>query len=290
MKNTDLKFGAHIFLWTEKWTHGELGLIEKARTLGLDLLEIAVGDDVEFNPSEIWKCASDNRIEIVISPGGVWPMEADLSLPSSRKSQFALDWHRRWIEKGAESGATAYTGALYSHPGHIDRRKISADELRLAADNLHAIADFAGRHNVKIVLEPMSHFRVSLANTPSQMMSLIGMAGHENLFVLLDTYHLVTEIRDYSEAVKLLSPRLWGIHACENDRGVPGGGIVPWDNLFKALKQHRFNGCFILETYNSSLRNGDFAFSRGMFHDVCPDGDEFVRKGVDFISGLYPQA
>ncbi len=44
-------------------------------------------------------------------------------------------------------------------------------------------------------------------------------------------------------------------------------------------------GHIILETYNSSIRDGDFAYSRGMFHDVCPDGDEFVRKGVSFIKG-----
>ena len=30
---------------------------------------------------------------------------------------------------------------------------------------------------------------------------------------------------------------LWGLHACENDRGVPGGGLVPWREIFAALKQ-----------------------------------------------------
>ena len=29
---------------------------------------------------------------------------------------------------------------------------------------------------------------------------------------------------------------LWGLHACENDRGVPGGGLVPWRDIFTALK------------------------------------------------------
>ncbi|HBC86949.1 MAG TPA: hypothetical protein DCZ94_08355 [Lentisphaeria bacterium] len=282
-----IKFGAHIFLWTERWSSEEIRLISRAKKLGLDVLEIAVGDDVEFDAERIKRCAADNEIEIVISPGGIWPMEADISSSDPKNRKVGLEWHKQWIEKGAQAGATAYTGALYSHPGHIDRRKITEDELKYTAINLQFLAEFAAKRNMKIVLEPMSHFRVSLVNTPSQLTELIKRTESKNLYALMDTYHLVTEIRDYAEAVKTLSPWLWGIHACENDRGVPGGGIMPWDKIFSALKKNKFDGYFILETYNSSIRKGDFASSRGMFHDVCPDGDEFVKQGINFIKGNF---
>ncbi|MEZ4560470.1 MAG: hypothetical protein R2854_29225 [Caldilineaceae bacterium] len=36
-----------------------------------------------------------------------------------------------------------------------------------------------------------------------------------------------------------------------------------------------------METYNSSI--GDFAFRRGMFHNVCPDGMAFVHQGMAFL-------
>ena len=39
----------------------------------------------------------------------------------------------------------------------------------------------------------------------------------------------------------------------------------------------------ILEGYNTAL--GDFAFRRGVFRDLCPDGDDFVRRGVTFLRG-----
>jgi len=38
------------------------------------------------------------------------------------------------------------------------------------------------------------------------------------------------------------------------------------------------------EGYNTSI--GDFGWSRGMFQNVCPDGDEFVRKGLTFVRPL----
>ena len=75
--------------------------------------------------------------------------------------------------------------------------------------------------------------------------------------------------------------RLWGLHACENDRGVPGGGLVPWEAVFGALQGISFRGYLVLETYNSSL--GDFAYRRGIFQNVCPDGAAFVRQGLGFL-------
>ena len=276
-----MKYGAHIFLWTERWTSGETGLFERARSLGLDSLEIAVGDDVEFNPEVIRKASHEAGTELVISPGGDWPMEADISHDEKKCRDFGMTWHKRWIEAGAEAGATAYTGALYAHPGRIEKRRPSESEQMFAAENLHELSEFAAKFNISLVLEPMSHFRTHLVNTPEQVMALIHKADHPNLKVLMDTYHLVTEVREYESGIRLMAERLWGIHACENDRGVPGGGLVPWRSIFSTLQDVGFDGYFILETYNSSI--GNFAFSRGMFHDVCPDGDAFVRQGTGFI-------
>jgi D-psicose/D-tagatose/L-ribulose 3-epimerase len=79
------------------------------------------------------------------------------------------------------------------------------------------------------------------------------------------------------------------LHACESDRGVPGGdagdsgGLVPWEQVFSALHEINFDGNVLFESYNSSLDNCNFAYSRGMFHHVCDDGDEFVRTGLKFL-------
>ena len=138
----------------------------------------------------------------------------------------------------------------------------------------------------------MSHFRTHLVNTPEQVMHLVSLAGHPNLRVLLDTYHLVTEVRDYAAAVQTVAPRLWGLHACENDRGVPGGGLVPWHAIFRTLQELSFEGYLVMETYNSVAGDppGAFAYSRGMFHNVCPDPDAFVRQGLSFLRSFADAA
>lgn len=278
-----MKYGAHIFLWIERWDNSCLGLFVNAKNLGLDVLEIAVGDDVEFDAKAVKQAAQNSAMELVISPGGVWPADADLSLENPLKTKHAMDWHKYWIEQAAAAGATAYAGALYGHPGNVKKAAPQPEEFDRVRTNLRELAAFASDYNMKIVLEPMSHFRTHFLNTPKQAAELINAINHPNISVLFDTYHAVTEIRNFYENVKMLAGKLWGLHACENDRGCPGNGLIPWDDVFKGLDEINFDGYIGLESYNSAIRNGGFAYSRGMFHHVCNDGNEFVKQGITFL-------
>ena len=276
-----MKYGGHLYLWTDHWSSDQLDLFDRAQGLGLSCLEIAVGDDIEFDAAAIRQRAETLGMDVVLSPGAVWPMEMDVSHDDPECRARGVAWHKHWITQAAEVGAVAYTGALYGHPGRVERRRPPADELQYTADNLRLLAKHAEQCGILLALEPMSHFRTHLVNTPEQAMRLIEMADHPQLVVLLDTYHLVTEIRDFAAAIHTTGDHLWAIHACENDRGAPGGGIVPWDSIFAAMGETGFDKYIIFETYNSSL--GDFAYSRGMFHNVCPDGDQFVRDSLAFV-------
>lgn len=280
-----IHYGAHCYLFTDRWSDQALPLLDTARSLGLDLWEIAVGDDVVFTPALTRARAAALGLALTVSPGGAWPVACDLASDDPADRAAGLAWHQRQVDLAAELEAVAYTGALYGHPGVIKRRIPPPDELPRIAEGLHRLADYGAARGVKIVLEPMSHFRTHLVNTPAQLMALIALADQPNLYGLLDTYHLVTEIRDYAAAVRLTAPRLWGLHACENDRGAPGGGLVPWSEIFAALNAVAFAGPLLLESYNSTVGEppGSFAHAHAMFHDPCPDGAAFVRRSLAFL-------
>ena len=278
-----MQYGAHIYIFTERWADDQLPVLDTMRGLGLDLAELSVGDDVVFTPRLTRARAEALGLTLVLGPGGAWPVPCDLSDEDPANRAQGLAWHQRQVDLAAEVGAVAYAGALYGHPGVVKRRRPPADEVEVTAAGLHALAEYAARQGVQIALEPMSHFRTHLVNTAQQLMRLIDLADHANLYALFDTYHLMTEERDYAAAIRTLAPRLWGVHPCENDRGAPGGGLVPWDALFDALHAVGFDGPLTMEAYNSSI--DDFAYSRGMFHNVCPDGAAFVRQGLSFLRG-----
>jgi D-psicose/D-tagatose/L-ribulose 3-epimerase len=279
-----VKYGAHCYLFTRSWSDDDVRFLDLARELGLGMFELSVGDDVVFDPRLTARRAASLGLDLVVGPGGRWPLDADLASDEPAGRTRGLAWHKRQVDLCAELGAWAYAGCLYGHPGVVKRRRPPADELSRAAEGLRALAEYAAACRVTIVLEPMSRFRTHLVNTPARLMRLIDLAGHPGLRATFDTYHAVTEVRDYAEGLRTLGPRLALVHACENDRGVPGGGLVPWETVFRTLAEIGFDGTIGLETYNTRL--GDFAFERGIFQDLCPDGRAFVERGLAFLRGL----
>lgn len=284
-----MDYGAHSYLFTDHWADDQVDILAEAAKLGLGYLELSVGDDVVFDPTKTRTRAEALGIRLTVGPGGVWAADCDLSSDSAAERALGLAWHKKQIDLAAAVGAEAYCGALYGHPGTIRRRKLPVAELEYTAAGLHKLASYAATLGVKVVLEPMSHFRTHLINTPQQLHQLLELADHANLYALLDTYHLVTEIRDYGAGIRLLADRLFALHACGSDRGLPGASqtlkqdLVPWTEVFTALTETDFQGLIMFETYNSSLRDGNFAFERGMFHNVCPDGAAFVEQARAFI-------
>lgn len=276
-----IKYGAHCYLFTDRWSDKSLHILETAKKLEVEVFEVAVGDDVIFTPELTRRKAEELGIALTTGPGGYWPLEKDLSSDDAEERRQGLEWHKKQVDVTAEIGAMAYTGAMYGHPGVVKRRVPPPDEYRWTAEGLHMLAEYAEKQGVIIALEPMSHFRTHVVNRPEQLIQLITLADHGNIKALLDTYHLVTEIRDYAKAIRTVGEHLIGFHACENDRGCPGGGIIPWESVFSTLEEIQFEGFIMLETYNSSIDG--FAYQRGMFHNVCPDARDFVREGFAFI-------
>jgi D-psicose/D-tagatose/L-ribulose 3-epimerase len=275
------KFGAHQFLWKSHWTDDDLGILDAAHGLGCMLFEVSLGDDVIFNPERLRHHAEGLGIELTVGPGNVWPDNCNISDDELSRRQQGVAWHKMMIERAANIGAVAYCGAIYSHPGHVCRRRPPDDEISRTAENLYLLAEYADGLGVRLVIEPMSRFRVHLVNTAAQAIDLVRLADHRNLWVNLDTYHMITEERDYAAAIHRAAHVLWGVHMCENDRGVPGNGLVPWGKVFEALAS--VDGCMrlMLETYNTGPDG--FGFSRGIFQNLCPDPEKFVRQGINFL-------
>ena len=280
-KANEFRFGAHQFLWKSHWTDADYGILDQARALGLTLFEVSLGDDVAFDYRRLRRHAEALGVELSIGPGNDWPMECDLSHDDPGHRARGLAWHKRMLERAAECGAAAYCGAIYSHPGRACRRPPPADEWPRAAENLGLLAEFASGLGIRLVIEPVSRFRNHLVNTSRQAMELVELAGHPNLSINLDTYHMITEERDYGAAIRRAAARLWCVHACENDRGAPGGGLVPWPAVFAALREVDGPVRLLLEAYRTGPEG--FGFSRGIFQDLCADPEAFVKQGIGFL-------
>lgn len=283
-----ITLGAHCYIFTDCWTDASLPLLENARKLGLECLDIAVGDDIIFDMNAVRIEAGEVGMQLAISPGGHWPLACDLSSPDPAERRAGIDWHQAQIDKAAAMGAFVYGGCIYGHVGVVKKERPDPDALYRMAEGLRTLGTYGQDRGVELAIEPMSHFRTHLVNTPEQARALLNETDHPNVNVLLDTYHMVTEVTDYRSGIQAVADRLWGMHVCESNRGVPGRGIIPWQDVFQALVEIDFSGYLMLESYNSGI--GDFAYERGMFHHVCADSEAFIKEGIQFIRSRLDDA
>jgi D-psicose/D-tagatose/L-ribulose 3-epimerase len=97
----------------------------------------------------------------------------------------------------------------------------------------------------------------------------------------LDTYHMNIEEKRWDEPVREAGARLCHIHLCENDRGIPGTGLVDWDALFGALGALHYGGYAALESFVDV--SDDMRAATPVWRDLAPSGDALVRDGLHFL-------
>jgi D-psicose/D-tagatose/L-ribulose 3-epimerase len=76
-----------------------------------------------------------------------------------------------------------------------------------------------------------------------------------NVKVHLDTFHMIREEDNLAEAIRTAGPHLGYVHACENQRGIPGTGLVPWNEVFTTLREVGYDGCVTVESFDPNMES-----------------------------------
>jgi D-psicose/D-tagatose/L-ribulose 3-epimerase len=144
------------------------------------------------------------------------------------------------------------------------------------------VADYANEMGVVVGLEPVNRYETFLINTCEQALKLKSMIDRDNIKIHLDTYHMNIEEKSFYEATKLAGNDLIHYHLCENDRGIPGTGLVDWDDIFKALSEINYTGYAALESFVDCTDN----MNTWVWRQLAKDGDTLVAEGTAFIRSM----
>ena len=75
--------------------------------------------------------------------------------------------------------------------------------------------------------------------------------------------------------------RLFHFHACENDRGTPGSGHVPWHEIFDALSRDRLSRVDRRRVVPAPVT--EIARAVSLWRPVAPSMDALAREGLGFL-------
>ncbi len=130
-------------------------------------------------------------------------------------------------------------------------------------------------------MEPLNRFETDLVNTVEQGLDLCDRIGRANVGLLLDTFHMNIEEKSFTEAMTRAGDRLFHMQVAENDRGTPGSGHVPWDEVFRALDAVGYNGSVVIESFLPTV--AEIARAVSLWRPVAPSMDALARDGHAFI-------
>ncbi len=112
------------------------------------------------------------------------------------------------------------------------------------------------------------------------MLPLLADIGCGNVGIHYDTYHACLEEANLLASLEtaLKSGRVTHFHACANNRGAPGDGIVPWDAVMQLLKQYGYAGHITMETFAPGGLDASWVNVHGTPDEVALRGLHFLQR------------
>ena len=272
-----MKLGIHAYAWCSEWNNDQLDLIDRAKDLGMDFIELPLMVLDKFDTAAVGERLK--RLNFDACTSTVLLDDTDITSDDPVIRAKGVDYLKRCVKATADIGATNFSGVIYSkHIRQLDGRP-TIREYTWSADCLREVADYAAGMGVFIGLEPVNRYETFLVNTCEQALMLKEMIGRDNIKIHLDTYHMNIEEKSFYDATIAAGDNLMHYHLCENDRGIPGTGLVDWDDIFKALAEINYTGYAALESFVDCTDN----MNTWVWRQLAKDGDTLVSQGTEFI-------
>ena len=155
------------------------------------------------------------------------------------------------------------------------------------AKALDAAARYAKTHGIELGVEAVNRYENHLINSAQQAVAMVERVGADNIFVHLDTYHMNIEEKGAANGILIARDHLKYIHLSESDRGTPGYGNVPWDEIYAALAAIGFKGGLAMESFINMP--AEVAYGLAVWRPVARDMEEVMGNGLPFLRNKAEQ-
>ncbi len=281
-----MKFGVNSLIWTGNFGREHLPMLPRLKAGGFDGIEIVVFDVKDFPVAETRKALEANGLQCTFCTAVTKDASAISDDPGARRK--ARAYAEQCAKIAADLGTNLLAGVWYSPIGYIPGRRRTEDEWKREVEFLQSLGDVLEKNNLQLAIEPINRYETFFLNTISDTVKLCEQAGNPRLGVLLDTYHSNIEEKSVDTAVRIAGKRLKHIHSCENDRGVPGSGHIPWKAVFQAFREVGYDGWLIIESFGNMV--DEIATASSIWRDLAADPDQIAYEGVKFLKKMAAAA
>jgi len=280
-----MRFGVNTWVWVSPLTIPDLkDIAPKVKRMGFDWLELPLETPDDFDPNEAKKILDDNGLGR--SACAAMGPDRDLIHADASLRENGLNYIRECVDACAALGVENLVGPIYSAVGRTWQQSAAerAHDLDLLVKNLGALAGYAHDRGVVLCIEPLNRFETSFINLSAQAVEVIDRVNSPGCQIMLDTFHMCIEEKSLGSAIRQAGARLKHFHACENDRGAPGSGHVPWQEVAQALRDIHYDGPVVIESFTDKVKT--IARAAAIWRPFEASQDALAENGGKFLKSL----
>lgn len=277
-----MQFGVNTWVWTSPLTTDELEkLAPRVAEMGFDWIEVPIEglDDLDYEQGAA--IIEDNGLGV--SACAAMGPDRDLIHPDASIRENGMNYLRACVDACETLGATNLVGPLYSAVGRTwqSTAEERARDTDLLVQNLKELAEYAGDHGVVLCVEPLNRFETSFINLAEQAIEVVDRVDSPACGIMLDTFHMNIEEQSLGDAIRATGKRLMQVHSCENDRGAPGSGHVPWQEVAQALKDIDYSGPVVIESFTPAVKS--ISRAAAIWRPLASSPDALASEGLKFL-------
>ena len=280
-----MHYGVNTWVWVSPLGDADVAaLVPKVAEIGFDWIELPIESPGDFDYARAGAIVRDAGLKV--SVGAAMAPDRDLIHPDESIRAKGMAYVRHCIDAAHTIGATNLIGPIYTAVGRVwqatpDERE---RDLELLTAKLRDLAEYAADRGVVLCIEPLNRFETSLINLAAQGAELIDRVDRPGCRLMLDTFHMNIEEQSLGDAIRLAGKRVQHVHACENDRGTPGSGHVPWNDVAAGLRDIGYDGPVVIESFTSKVKS--IARAAAIWRPLAASQDALARDGLAFLRGL----
>jgi D-psicose/D-tagatose/L-ribulose 3-epimerase len=272
------RFGVASLIWTEDFTVNDLPIIEKAKSLGFDVIDINIAHPDRFPTEAVRDRVKETGIEAVTTIG--MPQDANIIHPNPKVRRQGIDMLKKMVDINLEIDSKIIAGVIYASWGYITGKPRTIEEWKWSVESMREAAEYArSMGDVVLAVEPVNRFETHFINIAEDAVKYCKEVGTGNMKILLDTFHMIREETSFTEAVETCSSDYLGyVHVCENNRGIPGTGLVPWKEFFTALNKIDYDGPMSIESFDPGFEELNRLCA--IWRQFADTGEELAVQGL----------
>jgi D-psicose/D-tagatose/L-ribulose 3-epimerase len=273
-----MRLGVDTYLWSERFTEQDLWILDKAKEFGCSTVDIAVGDPDCFPVDAVKRKLKETDIEVVTSIG--LPGEYNLISPDPDIRKNALAGLKKLVDINIAIGSKILAGVIYAAWGYKSGKPRTEQEWEWSVGIMRTAAEYAWEEGeLFLAVECVNRFETHFLNIAEDAIRYCEDVGVDNMKVHLDTFHMIREEKSFTEPVRRCGKKYLGyVHLCENDRGIPGTGLVPWKEFFSALKEIGYDGPAVIESFDPGFEKTNSICA--IWRKFAESGEELAFEGL----------